>query len=53
MQFMIRKLCNGVPLLLAFVDEFLANRTVFRELDDRKLALGWFIREWGLQWEYI
>ena len=45
--------CKGVPQHLAFANELAANGNVFLEDPEKRLKLGWYLREAGPRWTSI
>ena len=45
--------CKGVEGHKTFIEEFLANPGVFTEDLERRVALGWYLREAGPRWNSI
>ena len=50
---MVKRVCAGVEPLQVFLDEFTADRGVFSEQPERRMALGWFLYEYGPVWTQI
>ena len=45
--------CAGIETLLAYMDEFFTDKTVYMNNYERKLALAWFVREYGPCWRQL
>ena len=52
-QKFVLETCKGVDGHKAFIEEFQSNPEVFLTEPERKVALGWFLRETGPRWSSI
>ena len=43
----MKKICSAVEPMIDFFQQFCEDNTVFATQDERKVALGWFLRDHG------